>query len=115
MAIPRRGEVYEVNFGRSEGSRIKKTRPAVVVQNDIGNRFAPHTIVVAIRGAEGRPHLPVFVPVAKATAGLTKASLVDCGHITTVATEQLGRRLGALPPDLVHALNAALKRSLDLP
>ncbi|MFI5395208.1 MAG: type II toxin-antitoxin system PemK/MazF family toxin [Candidatus Binatia bacterium] len=48
-------------------------------------------------------------------AGLTKDSLIDCGHITTVAIEQLGRRLGTLPAELLLDLNTALKRSLALP
>jgi mRNA interferase MazF len=112
---PRRGEIYAVNFARTEGARISKTRPAVVVQNDIGNRYAPHTIVVAIRRAEGKGTLPVFVLLPQGTAGLTKQSLIDCGHITTVATDQLGKRLGILPPELIPQLNTALKRSLDLP
>ncbi len=61
MPPPRRGEIYEVNFERSEGARIKKTRPAVIIQNDVGNRYAPHTIVAAIRAAERKGFLPVFV------------------------------------------------------
>ena len=115
MAPPRRGEIYEVNFERSEGARIKKTRPAVIIQNDVGNRYAPHTIVAAIRTAERKGLLPVFVRVPKSAAGLTKDSLIDCGHITTVAIEQLGRRLGTLTAELLLDLNTALKRSLALP
>ena len=114
MPPPRRGEVYQVNFERSEGARIKKTRPAVIIQNDVGNRYAPHTIVAAIRAAERKGPLPVFVRVPKNTAGLTKDSLIDCGHITTVAIEQLGRRLGTLPAELLLDLNTALRRSLAL-
>jgi mRNA interferase MazF len=112
---PRRGEIYEVNFERSKGARIKKTRPAVIIQNDVGNRYAPHTIVAAIRAAERNGLLPVFVRVPKSTAGLTKDSLIDCGHITTIAIEQLGRRLGTLPAELLLELDTALKRSLALP
>lgn len=114
MATPRRGEIYTVNFARSEGARIEKERPAVIIQNDIGNRHAPHTIVAAVRAAGGKETLPVFVRIPKGTAGLTKDSLIDCGHITTIATGQLGKRWGKLPDSLVMALNTALKRSLDL-
>ena len=115
MPPPRRGEIYEVDFERSEGAQIKKTRPAVIIQNDVGNRYAPHTIVAAVRAAERKGSLPVFVPIPKGTAGLTKDSVIDCGHVTTVAIEQLGRRLGTLPAEFVLDLNTALKRSLALP
>lgn len=114
MAVPRRGEIYAVSFPRSEGAHIEKTRPAVIVQNDVGNRYAPHTIVAAVRGAVGRGDLPVFVRLPKGTAGLKKDSVIDCGHITTVAIEQLGRRLGALSSAHMTELDTALKRSLDL-
>jgi hypothetical protein len=45
---PRRGEVWLVNFDPTVGAEIQKTRPALVIQNDIGNRLSPITIVAAI-------------------------------------------------------------------
>jgi mRNA-degrading endonuclease toxin of MazEF toxin-antitoxin module len=48
VSYPRRGEVYLVNFDPTLGAEIKKTRPALVLQNDIGNRYSPLTIVAAI-------------------------------------------------------------------
>jgi len=39
---PRRGEVHLVNFAPTIGAEVKKTRPAVVIQNNIGNRLEPH-------------------------------------------------------------------------
>lgn len=35
---PRRGEVWWVAFDPSLGGEIRKTRPAVIVSNDIANR-----------------------------------------------------------------------------
>ncbi len=35
--VLRRGDVVIVRFDTAEDNKIKKTRPAVVVQNDIGN------------------------------------------------------------------------------
>ena len=45
---PRRGDIYLVNFDPTIGSEVKKTRPALVLQNDIANRYSPTTIVAAI-------------------------------------------------------------------
>jgi mRNA interferase MazF len=39
---PRRGEVYLVNFDPTIGAEVKKTRPAVVIQNDIWESLEPH-------------------------------------------------------------------------
>ena len=46
--LPKRSEVYLVNFDPTIGSEIRKTRPALILQNDIGNEFSPITIVAAI-------------------------------------------------------------------
>jgi mRNA interferase MazF len=45
---PIRGESWLVNFDPTIGSEIKKTRPALIIQNDVGNRVSPITIVAAI-------------------------------------------------------------------
>lgn len=111
--VPKRGEIYTVDFDRVEGV-LTKSRPAVVIQNDVGNEFAPHTIVVAVRDAAGKPDLPIFVPLSKGVAGLTKDSLIDCGHVATVGRDQLRRRWGRLPPDDERRLDEALRQSLDL-
>jgi mRNA interferase MazF len=48
MTFPRRGEIYLVDFDPTRGHEIKKTCPALIIQNDIGNRHSPITIVAAI-------------------------------------------------------------------
>jgi mRNA interferase MazF len=47
MAV-KRGEIYWVEFDPVKGSEHGGLRPALVVQNDTGNRFSPTTVVVAI-------------------------------------------------------------------
>ena len=48
----KRGDIIDIDFDPARGQEIRKTRPAVVVQNDIGNRYSPLVIVLPIRGAE---------------------------------------------------------------
>ena len=48
IARPLRGEVYVVAFDPTLGAEIRKTRPALILQNDIANRSSPITIVAAI-------------------------------------------------------------------
>ncbi len=47
IAHPRRGEVYLVNFDPTIGAEIEKTWPALLLRNDIANRWSPITIVPA--------------------------------------------------------------------
>src|SRR5437867_11861884 len=48
VSSPRRGEVWMVNFSPGRGSEQRGNRPALIIQNDVGNRHAATTIVAAI-------------------------------------------------------------------
>jgi mRNA interferase MazF len=48
VTFPKRGEIYLVNFDPTVGSEIQKTRPALILQNDISNQHSPITIVAAL-------------------------------------------------------------------
>jgi mRNA interferase MazF len=50
--------VYLVNFEPTIGAEIKRTRPALILQNDIANRHSPITIVAAITSQFEEPLYP---------------------------------------------------------
>lgn len=45
---PKRGEVYWVSFDPSQGTEVQKTRPAVVISNDMFNKNLNRVIVAPI-------------------------------------------------------------------
>lgn len=108
-----RGEVLIANLRRS-GGRLWKDRLVLVVQNDVGNKYSAETIVTAIRDAEGKRPLPVFVSVSAGTAGLEKDSVVDAAQILTVDKRELRHRIGTMPPGVMAAVDRALRISLRL-
>lgn len=108
-----RGDVVWADLAAAGGAPLRKMRPTLVVQNDVGNRFAPHTIVAAIRHDPGK-ELPIHVLVPKGAAGLQKACVVDCGHLATLEEDQVGERLGRLPAELMRRVDEALRVSLGL-
>jgi mRNA interferase MazF len=110
-----RGSVLEVNLDPTIGSEANKTRPCVVIQNDIGNRYSPVTIVAAITGAENVPKkYPVDVPVQGGEGGLSKDSVVQCNQIRTVDEARCVRTLGRLSTTTMEKIDRALKISLSL-
>ena len=110
-----RGAVVEVNLDPVVGSESNKTRPCVVIQNDVGNRFSPIVIVAAITGAENVPRkYPVDVSVQKGEGGLVKDSVVLCNQIRSVDEKRLVRTLGQLRPATMSKVDQALKISLAL-
>ncbi len=59
----RRGDIFTVDLEPVRGSEQGKSRPAVVIQNDLGNRYSP-TIIVAAITSTLRPDFDVNVIVA---------------------------------------------------
>jgi len=115
MTAPRRGEVYLVAFDPAVGHEIQKTRPAVVIQNDISNQFSPITIVAAISSQFHTPPHPREVPVPTGTkTGLEKPSAVILNQIRSIDRTCLRKRLGSLDDATLHKMDEALKISLGL-
>jgi mRNA interferase MazF len=96
IAFPRRGEIYLVGFDPTVGHEIQKTRPAVVVQNDISNQYSPITIVAAISSQFSDPPFPREVVIEPADNGLPKRSAVIVNQIRSVDRLRLQKRLGKL-------------------
>jgi len=60
-----RGEVYGCNLGIGIGSEKRKHRPALVLQNDTGNRFSGNTIIAPITNSEGVKKVSAKIPENK--------------------------------------------------
>jgi mRNA interferase MazF len=113
---PFRGMVVEVNLEPVVGHEQGRSRPCVVVQNDVGNRFSSTSIVVPLTDAANiRMPSPIYVPVKKGDGGTTKDSYVLCDQIRTVDQLRFGRVYGILSPQTLEAVNKALQISLGLP
>ena len=88
---PLRGEVFWVVFDPSIGGAIRKTRPAIVVSNDIANRELNRVQVVPITGNVSR----LFPSEAYVTLnGEQRKAMAD--QLSTVSKLRLRERLGRL-------------------
>lgn len=96
------------------GSETGKTRPCVVIQNDIGNTYSPVTIVACITSKTRKKRYPVNVHVSAADTGLTQDSIVLLNQIRTVDKRRLIKKIGRIPASKMHEIDQALKISLDL-
>jgi len=107
--------VLEVNLDPAIGSEPNKTRPCVVIQNDIGNRYSPVSIVAIITGAENVPkRYPVDVAIPRGEGGLTKDSVVQCNLLRSVDERRFVRPLGQLSTATMEKVDRALRISLSL-
>jgi len=111
---PRRGQVYLVSFDPTVGAEIRKTRPALVIQNDVANRFSPITIVAAITSKTDERLYPTEVPLPKGAGGMTTDSVILLNQIRSVDSRRLVKRLGAVRGDTMRSVERAVKVSLGL-
>lgn len=108
-----RGDVFSVDFEPVRGSEQGKLQPALVIQNDIGNRYSPTVIVAAIT-SRGRSRFDVNVPIKAPEGGLTSDSVVLLNQIRTVDKSRLGRYWGRVSAQTMEQVNEAIKISLGL-
>jgi len=112
---PFRGMVVEVSLDPVVGHEQGRSRPCVVVQNDIGNRFSSTTIVVPLTDAAHiKNPSPIYVVVKKGDGGTTKDSYVLCDQIRTVDQRRFRNVYGTLSPQTMISVDKALQISLGL-
>ena len=115
ISKPSRGMVVEVGLDPVIGHEQGRSRPCVVVQNDIGNRFSSTTVVVPLTDAS---HVvapsPIYVLIAKGDGGTTRDSYALCDQIRTLDMRRFRQICGALAPTTMEKIEKALIISLGL-
>jgi mRNA interferase MazF len=106
-----RGDVFLVNLDPVRGSEAGKTRPAVILQNDLANRSSPTVTVIPISSKVGRL-FPFQVRIPAGEGGLEKESKALCEQIRTLASERLVQPLGRLSTQRLTEIRIALDRHL---
>jgi len=110
----KRGEIWLVNLDPTIGHEIKKSRPAVIVQNDIGNQYSPITIVAPITSQNIDRVYPIEVFLPKRHTRLEKDSKALLNQIRAVDKRRLVKRFGKVDANLQTKIDEALCISLGL-
>lgn len=118
----RRGDIFWVDLSGGKGAEINhKIRPALVIQNDVGNQYSSTTIVAPLSGAVGRKTYPTevkLVPsdvsVTTGDTGLLKPSKVKLEQIRTVDKSRLRTRVGKVSPTKMIEVDKAIRTSLNV-
>jgi mRNA interferase MazF len=109
-----RGDVFLVNFNPGRGSEQAGHRPALVIQNNVGNQIGSTTIVAAITTTIKKAY-PFMVRLEAGEGGLDRESVVNLAQILTIdKDERLNRKLGSLSQEKMVQVNNAIKISLAL-
>jgi len=87
-----RGDIYYADLNPVTGSEQGGTRPVLVIQNDMGNRFSPTVIVAAITSNIGKARLPTHIVIEE--GALSEKSVVLLEQIRTIDKTRLIKKLG---------------------
>jgi len=119
-----KGEVYLVDLGEDKrGSEQKKTRPCVILQNNVGNKYSPTTICALLTTKEKKTKdgkkYPMQVEIDRGDVldgELEEDSLLLCEQIHTIDKERLLKRIGRIEDNtpLMDDINKALKVSFGI-
>ena len=102
--FPKRGEIYWVNLDPTVGGETKKTRPALVVSNDIGNEMA-NIIMVAPITSKIKNIYPFEVKVSVA-GKLGKIMVNQC---RAVDKSRLTSKMDIIDHETMKSVEDALK------
>ena len=109
-----RGEIWLVNLDPTIGHEIKKSRPATIIQNDIGNKYSPITIIAPITSQNIDKIYPIEVLLIKKNSGLDKDSKLLLNQIRAIDKKRLIKKLGKVDEEIITKVDEAIKISLNL-
>lgn len=108
-----RGDIFLINLNKAYGSIQSGIRPAIIIQNNIGNQYSPTTIICCITTAK-KKHLPTHLYISK-SGGLKKNSIVLCEQLFTINKKDLIKYIGTIKNKrTLNRLNRCIKISLGI-
>ena len=118
----KRGEVYLCDFGDPYGSEQGNIRPAIIIQNDIGNSYSPTTIIVACT-SENKRNLPTHYKTLFSAENMVdfnsfrfsmKETIIMAEQIQTIDKTRLRKYIGTLTSDFMEIIEDKIDISLQL-
>lgn len=102
--FPRRGEIYWVDLDPTRGGETQKTRPGLIVSNDIGNEASDVIMIAPITSKIAR----VYPFEVKCTIE-GKPAKIMLNQCRAVDKSRLVRKMGEVDIDIMRAVEEAIK------
>lgn len=110
----KRGDVWFLNLDPALGHEINKSRPGLIIQNDVGNAYSTLTIIAPITSQGLDKIYPIEVSVKAGNAGLEKDSKVLLNQIRAIDKRRLIHKIGEFDQETLRRVDDALEISLSL-
>ena len=109
-----RGEIVLANLEPVKGSEQGGTRPVLIIQNDIGNKFSTTTIIAPITSKIYTKEYPTNVLIKKEDSKLKLDSTILLNQIKTIDKKRIIKKIGVLDNFTMNKIDQAIKISLAL-
>jgi len=108
-----KGDIYYADLNPVVGSEQSGTRPVVIVQNDMANKYSPTLIVAPITSVNKKLELNshILIPYSRC---LYRNSMVLVEQIRTIDKSRLNNYLGRLSIRDINRIDDALLQMLDI-
>ena len=110
----KRGDIFLINFEPVRGSEQGRVRPAVVIQNNVLNKFSPLTIVAPITSKIYSKEYPTNVFIKKKDSGLKKDSTILLNQIRAIDKRRIVKKICSLDLFSMNKIDLAIKICLDV-
>lgn len=107
----KRGDIYRAVLNPVIGSEQGGTRPVLILQNDIGNKFSPTVIIAPITGQQ-KKSLPTHVQIS--IPDLPKDSIILLEQIRTIDKQRLSEYVGCIVNTQMKEVEQAIDISLGM-
>ena len=111
----KQGEIWLINLDPTVGAEIKKTRPAVVVNDDALGKL-PLKIIAPITDWKDRYEVAPWMVRIEPTEenGLVKISAADCFQVRSISHKRFVKKLGVVSPETKEKIKIALAKVLSI-
>lgn len=111
-ATPRRGQVWTVSLDPTTGHELRKTRPAIVVTNDVYNTHNWVVIVLPLTSCETAAYDQVLIQPSE--GGLKNPSVTLPDQLRAIDRARLVEHLGDVAPQTLARIDQSLRVVLDV-
>lgn len=109
----KRGDIFYADLSPVVGSEQDGIRPIVVIQNNVGNKYSPTIIGIAIT-SKLKSDIPTHIHIDGSKYGLEKNSVILAEQIRTLDKSRLKEKVGCLDKETLDSVKKAIEISFGL-
>ncbi len=111
----RRGEIWLANLDPTRGSEQAGTRPVLVFQNDVINKYTTTVLAIPLTTNLRRASLPSCIQISKGEGGLARDSVALCHQLRVLDKARLMKKIGTVSSQTIAAIEGCVKFTTGMP